>query len=158
MERDRKLEYIVIAVINIMLVFYINIFMHGTPYAWYDFWAVHTYFSVLGWTLYTGSMYLVLIWRGGNLQNKGRHLITALLIGIGAGVIKSVIDILTNHLFTYIIHSGITSAAIKGIRNGVLGFLFMFFLFRFFSGKKCRLLNTALKQEKAVAAVIVFLL
>lgn len=156
MKKDRKSEYMIIAVINIMFVFYTNIFMHGAPYAWYDFFAVHAYFSVLGWALYAGSMYLVLIWSGGNFQNKVRHLGTVLVIGIGTGIVKTIIDVLTNHLLTYIVRSNIISTTVMGVRNGMFGFLFIFFLFRYFSEKKCQLLNTAKKQEKAVAAVIVF--
>lgn len=154
MRKNRKQEYIMIAVINILFLLYTSVFMYGTPYALYDFFTTHTYLTVLEWALYAGSMYLILIWSEGNLQDKGKHLGIALLIGTGTAIAKVIVDVLTNHLLSYIAPANFTNTMIKGVRNGVIGFLFIYFLFHFFSKGKCRLSNTTPKQEKAFAIVI----
>lgn len=154
--KGRRQEYVIITILNVLLVFYTNIFLYGIPYAQNKLFDVHTYLSVLGWTMYAGSMYLVLVWGEGSLQSKGRHLATALLVGIVTALLKAVIDVLTNYPLVYVLLSNTQRTTVKGVRNGMFGFLFLFFLFRFFSKRKCRLVNTAKKQEKAVAIVIVF--
>lgn len=57
MEKTRKNEYTMILVINLLLALYTSIFLYGSPYALYNPFSIHTLLSVLGWTLYAGSLY-----------------------------------------------------------------------------------------------------
>ena len=153
--KQKGTEYKLIIIINVLLVIYTGVFLHGIPYALYDLFSTHTVLVVLGWTLYAGSLYFVLIRSEDGLKNLGRCLAYALLIGIGTAIIKAIFDVLTNQLFSLILLGGMRGATAQGIRNGVIGFLFIYFLFHFFLKGKCRLSNNVSKQKTAMIAVIV---
>ena len=153
--KQKGTEYKLIIIINILLAVYTGIFLYGIPYALYDLFSAHTVFAVLGWTLYVGSMYLVLIWSEDGMRDSGRCYTIALLMGIGTAIIKAIIDVLTNQLFSMIMLSGMRGAIAQGVRNGVIGFLVIYFLFHFFSKERCRLFNNVSKQKTVMIAVIV---
>ena len=153
--KQKGTEYKLIIIINVLLVIYTGVFLYGIPYALYDLFSTHTVLVVLGWTLYAGSLYLVLIRSEDGMKNLSRCFASALLIGIGTAIIKAIIEVLTNQLFSLILLGGMRGATAQGIRNGVIGVLFIYFLFHFFSKGKFRLSNNVSKQKTAMIAVIV---
>ena len=153
--KQKGTEYKLIIIINVLLVIYTGVFLYGIPYALYDLFSMHTVLVVMGWTLYAGSLYLVLIRSEDGMKNLSRCFASALLIGVGTAIIKAIIEVLTNQLFSLILLGGMKEATAQGIRNGVIGFLFIYFLFHFFSKGKCWFSNNISKQKNAMIAVIV---
>ena len=155
MEKNRKNEYTMILVINILLALYISIFLYGSPYALYKLFSVHTLLSVLGWILYAGGLYLILIWGEEGAGINQQSMVTALLIGGGTAILKAVIDVVTNYLLSYIVPSNITGTVMKGFRNCAFGFAFLYFLFHyFFKGRKWTA-KVSRKQKGAMLVLIV---
>lgn len=151
MEKNRKNEYTMILVINLLLALYTSIFLYGSPYALYNLFSIHTLLSVLGWTLYAGSLYLILLRSEKGTENKQQGMVSALMIGGGTAILKAVIDVVTNYLLSYIVPSNITGTGIKGIRNCAFGFAFLYFLFHhFFKGRE----QTATVSRKQKGAMI----
>ncbi|MCM1127605.1 MAG: hypothetical protein NC429_14190 [Lachnospiraceae bacterium] len=155
MENSRKNEYIMIVVINFLLVLYTSIFLYGSPYALYNPFSAHTLLSILGWTLYAGSLYLILARSEKGTETRQQQIVTALRIGAGTAVLKAAIDVLTNYLLSYIVPSNIIGTAVKGIRNGALGFAFLYLLFRHFYKESGRTVKVSRKQKGAMAVLTV---
>ena len=70
--KQKGMEYKLIIIINVLLVIYTGVFLYGIPYALYDLFSTHTVLVVLGWTLYAGSLYLVLIRSEDGMKNLSR--------------------------------------------------------------------------------------
>lgn len=155
MEENRKREYIMILGMNLLLLLYTSIFLHGSPYALYSLFSVHTLLSVLGWTLYAGGLYLILVWSKESVGIDKRPMVTALLIGAGTAIIKAIIDVVTNYLLSYVIPSNITGTGVKGIRNCAFGFAFLYFLFRYFFKDREQTATVPRKQKGAMIIFIV---
>lgn len=154
-EKEKK-EYTIIAAMNILFAIYTIFFTYGRAGALYSLFSVHTLFVASGWALYAASMYLVLIWSEGNKLDSGKCLIAALAIGVGTGLVKAAVDVSSNQLFSRLVANGGMRGEInQGIRNGFMGFLFIYFLFHFFSKERCRLSNHVSAQRTALTAVIV---
>ena len=155
MEKNRKNEYTMIIVINILLALYTSIFLYGSPYALYNLISVHTLLSVLGWALYAGGLYLILVWSEEGAEFNQQCMVTTLLIGEGIAILKAVIDVVTNYLLSYMVPSNITSTAMKGVRNCAFGFAFLYFLFHYFFKGRERIAKVSRKQKGAMLVLIV---
>lgn len=154
MEKNRKNEYTMIFVINVFLLLYTSIFLYGSPYALYKLFSVHTLLSVLGWILYAGGLYLILVWSEEGAEINQRCMVTALLIGGGTAILKAVIDVATNCLLSYIVPSNITGTVMKGVRNCAFGFAFLYFLFHYFLKGRERTAEVSRKQKGAMIVLI----
>lgn len=154
-EKEKK-EYKIIAAINILFAIYTIFFTYGRANALYSLFSVHTLLVVSGWALYAASMYLVLIWSEGSKLDSGKCLATALVIGVGTGFVKAAADVSANQLFSrFAANGGMQGEINQGIRNGFMGFLFIYFLFHFLSKERCRLSNHVSAQRTVLTAVIV---
>lgn len=151
MEKNRKNEYMMILVINLLFLLYTR---YGSSYALYNLFSVHTLLSVLGWTLYAGGLYLILVWSEEGAEINQQCMVTALLIGVGTAILKAVIDVFTNYLFSYIVPSNITGTGVKGVRNCALGFVFLHFLFLYFFKGRERTANVSRRQKGAMLILI----